>query len=78
MVKNPPGNAGDARDSGLIPGSGRSPGVGNGNLRQYCCPGKFHGQRSLVSYSPGGHKELNRTEHTNTVTIIKTVELAKE
>ena len=32
MVKNPPGNAGDTRDSGLIPGSGRSPGVGNGNL----------------------------------------------
>ena len=32
VVKNPPGNAGDTRDSGLIPGSGRSPGVGNGNL----------------------------------------------
>ena len=31
MVKNPPVNAGDARDMGLIPGLGRSPGVGNGN-----------------------------------------------
>ena len=31
MVKNPPANAGDARDPGLIPGLGRSPGVGNGN-----------------------------------------------
>ena len=30
MVKNPPANAGDARDTGLIPGSGRSPGGGNG------------------------------------------------
>ena len=30
MVKNLPTNAGDARDVGLIPGSGRSPGVGNG------------------------------------------------
>jgi hypothetical protein len=25
-------------------------------------PGKFHGQRSLVDYSPGGHKELDMTE----------------
>ena len=37
VVKNPPANAGDTRDSGLIPGSGRSPGVGNGNLLQYSC-----------------------------------------
>ena len=29
-------------------------------------PGKFHGQRSLVGYSPGGCKELDRTEHTHT------------
>ena len=29
-------------------------------------PGKFHGQRSLVSYSPWGHKELDMTEATNT------------
>ena len=28
-------NAGDLRDAGLIPGLGRSPGVGNGNLLQY-------------------------------------------
>ena len=25
---------------------------------------KFHGQRSLVGYSPWGHKELDTTEHT--------------
>ena len=31
MVKNLPSNARDARDMGLIPGSGRCPGVGNGN-----------------------------------------------
>ena len=37
MVKNPPANAGDARDVGLIPGSGRSPGVGNGNPLQCSC-----------------------------------------
>ena len=34
VVKNLPANAGDARDEGSIPGSGRSPGVGNGNLPQ--------------------------------------------
>ena len=35
MVKNPPDNAGDAGDLSSIPGSGRSPGVGNGN--KYSC-----------------------------------------
>ena len=35
VVNNPPANAGDARDVGSIPGSGRSPGEGNGNLLQY-------------------------------------------
>ena len=37
MVKNPLANAGDARDTGSIPGSGRSPGEGNGNPLQYSC-----------------------------------------
>ena len=37
MVKNPPVSAGDARDAGSIPGSGRSPGEGNGNPLQYSC-----------------------------------------
>ena len=37
MVKNPPDNAGDSRDVGLIPGLGRSPGVGNGKPLQYSC-----------------------------------------
>ena len=31
MVKDPPANEGDIRDVGLIPGSGKSPGEGNGN-----------------------------------------------
>ena len=34
MVKNLPANAGDIRDVGSIPGSGRSPGGGNGSLLQ--------------------------------------------
>ena len=37
MVKNLPANAGDIRDKGSIPGSGRAPGVGNGNPLQYSC-----------------------------------------
>ena len=37
MVKNLPANAGDARDTGLIPGLGRSPERGNGNPLQYSC-----------------------------------------
>ena len=37
VLKNLPANAGDIRDRGLIPGSGRSPGEGNGNPLQYSC-----------------------------------------
>ena len=37
VVKNLPANAGDIRDSGLIPGLGRSPVEGNGNPLQYSC-----------------------------------------
>ena len=37
MVKNLPTSAGDAGDLGLIPGSGSSPQVGNGNRLQYPC-----------------------------------------
>ena len=39
MRKNPPANEGDIRDTGLIPGSGRSPGGGHGNTLQYSCLG---------------------------------------
>ena len=35
VIKNPLANAGDARDMGSIPGSGRSPGGGNSNILQY-------------------------------------------
>ena len=37
VVKNPPANAGDARDTGSVLGSGRSPGGGHGNPLQYSC-----------------------------------------
>ena len=42
VVKNPPANAGDIRDVGSIPGSGRFPGKGNGNPLHYS-PGKNTG-----------------------------------
>ena len=37
MVKNPPANAGDVGDTGSVPGSGRSPGGGNGSTLQCSC-----------------------------------------
>ena len=51
VAKNLPANAGDARDVGLIPGLGKSPGEGKGNQFQFFLPGKFYGQRGLVGYS---------------------------
>ena len=37
MVKNPPANTGDMRDTGSVPGSGRAPGEGSGYPVQYSC-----------------------------------------
>ena len=50
-VKNPPANAGATGDMGSIPGSGRSPGGGNGNPLQYSCwdnPMNGGGRRATV------------------------------
>ena len=49
VVKNPPANAGDAKDTSLVPGLGRSHGVGNGNLLQYSCLGNTR-DRGDVGY----------------------------
>ena len=51
----------NAGDLGSNPGLGRSPGRGHGNPLQYSCLENPHGQRSLVSCSPWGHKESDRT-----------------
>ena len=64
MVKNPPANAGDIRDVGSTPGSGKSPGGGHGNPLQYSCLENPHGQRSLGGYSPWGRTESDTTEVT--------------
>ena len=66
MIKNHPANAGDSRDAGLIPGSGRSPGEGNGNSLQYHCLESPHEQRSPGGYSPWSHKESDTTERLST------------
>ena len=60
MVKNRTANTGDTKDADSIPGSGRSPGVGNGN--------PLHGQISLAGYNPWGRKASDMTEHTYTHT----------
>ena len=56
-------------DTGLILGSGRSPGKGNGNPLQYYCPGKFHGQGRLVGYSQWGRKSLDTIEQLSMTLI---------
>jgi len=49
-------------DLGSIPGLGRFPGEGNSN------PLLFHGQRSLVGYSPWGHKESDKRKRNKNET----------
>ena len=51
-----------AGDLGLIPGSGKSSGVGKWQPTPVLLPGKFHGRRSVVGYSPRGRKESDTTE----------------
>ena len=64
VVKNSPANAGDAGDVGLTPGSGRSPGVGNGKLLQYSCLENCMDRGAWQATSVHEVKELNMTEHT--------------
>ena len=63
VVKNLPANAGDARDSGLIPGSGRSLGVGNGSPLQCSCLENPMEGGAWWAAVQGGHRELDMTEH---------------
>ena len=69
VLKYMPANAGDSRDMGLIPGSGRSPGVGYGNPLQYSCLGNPTDRGPWqATVSSWGRKELNTTEHAGTYT----------
>ena len=62
-------------DPGSIPGSGRSPGGGNGQSPSVFLPGKFHRQRNLAGYSPWGRKESVMTEQLTLSTYFKIVNL---
>ena len=59
-------NMGDLRS---FPGLGRSPGVGHGNPLQYSCLEDPHGQRSLASPSPWGHRKSDTTEQLSTAKL---------
>ena len=63
VVKSPPANAGDVRDTDLIPGLGRSLEEGMATHSSVLA-WRINGQRSLVGYSPWGHKYLDMTETT--------------
>ena len=89
-VNNPPANAGGARDSGSIPGSGRSTGGRAWQPTPVFLPGKFPGQRSLEGYRPQGRQESDTTERLSTaqhslkfsdvsrVIVYKSISLSRE
>ena len=64
-MKNPPANAETEKDTGLIPGLGRSPGGEHGNLLQYSClesPPPMDGGAWWLH--PRGRREVDTTEAT--------------
>ena len=71
VVKNPPANAGDIRDAGLIPALGRSPGEGNGNPLQYSYLGNpmdrgaWRAKDHRIAQSRTQLKQLSRTHACN-------------
>ena len=71
MVKNPPANAGEIRDMGLIPGSGRSPGGGHGNSLQYFYMENPIDRGDWQARVHGVTKELDTTEGLNNNVFIK-------
>ena len=64
MIRNPPANAGDIRDTGSIFGLGRSPGEGNGNPLQYSCLGNPMDRGAWWAKVHGVTKELDMTKAT--------------
>ena len=52
---------------GSVPGLGRLPGGGHGNLLQYSCLENPHRQRSLADYSPWDRKESDTTEQLSSL-----------
>ena len=62
VVRNPPATAGDTRDVGLIPGSGRAPVEGNGNSLQYSCLENPMDRGAWQATLHGVAKELDMTD----------------
>ena len=62
MLKDPPANAGDTRDASLIPGLGRSPGVGNGKPLQYSCLEDSTDRGARGGLDPRSRKDSDTTE----------------
>ena len=62
VVKKPPANTGDLRDTGLIPGLGRSAGEGNGNPLQYSCLEKSMDREAWPATVHGVCKESDTSE----------------
>ena len=60
MVESPATNIRDTGDVGSVPGSGRSPGEGNGTPLQDSCLEKSHGQRKLAGTVHGVAKSQTR------------------
>ena len=77
MVKNPPASAADMRDTGWIPGSGRSHGGGHGNPLQYSCLEQPQGWRNLADgatprmQEPGGTCSRTRLKQLSTQEVVK-------
>ena len=69
VVKNPPANAGDTRDTGSIPGSGKSPGVGNVNQLQYSC-WENSMDRAAWQAVVYGVQRVRNDSSTNTVVLL--------
>ena len=72
-VKNPPANAGDPRDDGSVPGSGRCPREGKWQPTPGFLRGESHGQGSLEGYSPWVTKSwtgLSNLTHTCTCIVV--------
>ena len=65
MIRNPSAKSGDAGAEGLIPGLGRSPGGGNGNLLQYTCLENPMNKRAWWA-AVHGVAESATTEHSTT------------
>ena len=63
-VKNPPANAGDIRDMGSVPGSGRSPRGGHGNPLHYSCLENPMDRGAWRALTPWGVKESDTSEAT--------------